>query len=171
MCFDQFLTFLEDIKMSFHEKNAWACLIAIVVVFVPYFLIVFQYPMAFVGWLVLAVIGLSVLLAVFHIVNALATRSIRQRGDTPAQDELDRLIELRAAKLSGIVLAVVVVVWSLSAMFGVPTIAGEGTASSQFAIPIMQVMIAIHLLFAGFVVANLAYYGSIVAGYRRLLHG
>ncbi len=156
--------------MSFHEKSAWACLISIVVVFVPYFLIVFQQPMAF-GLLVLAVVLLSVLLSAFHIVNALMTRSIRTTGDIPPHDELDRLIELQAAKLSGIVLAIAVVSWSLSAMVRVPVLAGEGTTPSQFAIPGIQALTAIHLLFAGFVVANLAYYGSIIAGYRRSLHG
>ncbi len=156
--------------MSFHEKSAWACLLSIVVVFVPYFLIVFQYPLAF-GLLVLAVVILCVLLSAFHIVNALVTRSIRTTGDTPLQDELDRLIELRAAKFSGIVLATVTIVWFFGALFEVLAVAGEVAASSQFTISALSALIAIHLLFAGFVLANLAYYGSIVVGYRRLLHG
>lgn len=157
--------------MSFHEKSAWACLISMVAVFVPYFWVVFHQPLAYLGLLVLAVIVQVVLLVVFHVVNALTTHSIRQRGDAPPQDELDRLIELRAAKLSGGVLAVVVAVWSLGALFGVLVIAGDGATGSHFTIPVLQTLVAIHLLFAGFVLANLAYYGSIVVGYRRLLHG
>ena len=42
--------------MSFHEKSAWACLAAILLVFVPFFVVVFAvpgYPIvipAFIGW-------------------------------------------------------------------------------------------------------------------------
>lgn len=168
--------------MGFHEKSAWACLVAVLLVFVPYFVLVFQYPMAFVGLFVLAVAGLVALLTSFHIVNSLVTASLRRTGETPPHDELDRTIELRAAKLSGVVLGVVVVVWSIVAMYGAPTIGvreisnvamakGVENDASQFAIPVLSVLTAIHLLFAGFVVANVAYYGTIVAGYRRLAHG
>jgi hypothetical protein len=167
--------------MSFHEKSAWACLISIVLVFAPYLTIVLQRPMAFVGLFPLAVIVLVVLLTAFHIVNAIVTRSIRKTGDVPPHDELDRMIELQAAKLSGIVLATVVAAWSIAAMFGVPAagvgelvgtgVAGDVAAPSQFAIPVIQALTAIHMLFGGFVIANIAYYGSIVAGYRRLAHG
>ena len=168
--------------MGFHEKSAWACLVAVVLVFVPYFVMVFRYPMAFVGLFVLAVVGLIALLTIFHIVNSLVTASIRKTGETPPHDELDRTIELRAAKLSGIVLGVVVVVWSIIAMYGAPTIGvleianaaaagGVENDASQFAIPVLSALTAIHVLFAGFVAANVAYYGTIVAGYRRLAHG
>lgn len=166
--------------MSFHEKSAWACLIPIVAVYVPYFWVVFQYPIAF-GLFAVAAIILAVLLAAFHIVNALATRSIRKTGDVPPFDELDRTIELRAAKLSGIVLAVAVMVWCTIAMFGVlavgvsevvhAEVAGDAATPSGFVVPVMLALTAIHALFAGFVIANIAYYGSIVAGYRRLAHG
>ena len=74
---------------------------SIVLAFVPYFWIVFRFPMAFVGVFVLAVVVLVALLVAFHVVNAMATASIRNTGDVPSPDELDRLIELRAAKLSG----------------------------------------------------------------------
>ncbi len=167
--------------MSFHEKSAWACLVSVVLVFVPYFVFVFQYPMAFVGLFVLAVVGLVALLTSFHVVNSLVTASIRKTGNTPPHDELDRTIELRAAKLSGIVLSVVVLAWSIIAMFGIPAAgvrevvnaneAGGVVSASQFAIPVLYVLTAIHLLFAGFVTANMTYYGTIVAGYRRLADG
>jgi hypothetical protein len=167
--------------MGFHEKSAWACLISIVLVYIAYFALVFQHPMAFVGLFPLAAIILAVLLTVFHIVNALVTRSIRQTGDVPPHDELDRMIELRAAKMSGIVLGVAVMVWCMFAMFVVPVIGvGElahtkvpdaAAAPSQFRIPVSQALTAIQMLFAGFVIANVAYYGSIIAGYRRMADG
>ena len=168
--------------MGFHEKSAWACLVAVVLVFVPYFFMVFRHPMAFVGLFVLATVGLVVLLTTFHLLNSLATASIRKAGKTPPHDELDRSIELRAAKLSGAVLGVVVVVWLIIAMYGAPAIgvmqhadavAGVGAEGdpSQFAIPVLSALTAIHMLFAGFVVANVTYYGTIVVGYRSLANG
>ena len=167
--------------MNFHEKSAWACGAAILLVFVPYFAIVFRHPMAFVGLFILAVVGLVALLGVFHVVNAIATPSIRKTGDTPAPDELDRIIELRAAKLSGTVLATVVLTWSIIAMFGIPALgvgeianenaAGEVLSPADFAIPVTQAVFWVHLLFAGFVIANITYYGGIVAAYRRLANG
>lgn len=156
--------------MNFHEKSAWACLLSIVVIYGPYFLLVFRYPMAYIGLFGLAVIALAVLLAVFHIINAIVTPSIRNKGDMPAQDELDRMIEMRAAKLSGIVLSVAVMVWCLIAMFVLPTL-GISEQAATFAIPVIQALTGIQLLFAGFVVANLVYYGTIVASYRSVSYG
>ena len=106
--------------MSFHEKSALACLISICCIYVPYFVLVFRFPMAAIGLFGVSAIGLVALLAAFHIVNAIATRSIRTTGKVPPIDELDQRIELKAAK------------W------------------------------------AGFVFANIAYYGGIVFGYRRI---
>ena len=164
--------------MSFHEKSAWACLVSIVLVFVPYLAIVLQQPLAF-GLLAAAVIILAVILTAFHIVNAIVTRSIRETGDTPPHDELDRMIELRASKRAGVVLAVAVMGWCLGAMVLAPALASDALGSgatiapalSQLRVPVSQALIAIHLLFAGFVIANTVYYGSIVASYRRLAHG
>lgn len=137
--------------------------------------------MAFVGWFLLAVVGLVTLLVGFHVVNALATPTIRRTGDTPAPDELDRIIELRAAKLSGTILATVVMTWSIIAMFGIPAVgvaevvtesaAGKAVSPAGFAVPVTQAVFWVHLLFAGFVIANITYYGGIVAAYRRLAHG
>jgi len=167
--------------MSFHEKSAWACLIAVLLVFVPYFALVLRYPMAFVALFVLAVFVLVALLAGFHIFNSLLTPSIRETGDTPQHDELDRLIELRAAKLSGLVLGIAVLLWSIAAMFGAPA-AGVSefvkaqaenalVAPTQLVVPLSFALTAIHLLFASFVAANVIYYGTIIAGYRRLADG
>ncbi len=166
--------------MSFHEKSAWVCLVAIVLVFGPYLVVVVQQPLAF-GLLPVAVIILSMVLTAFHGVNAIMTRSIRQTGDTPPHDELDRLIELRASKRAGVVLAVAVMGWCLLAMLLAPILSSDGLAPgttpdtaptlAQLRVPMRQVLTAIHVLFAGFVIANTVYYGSIVASYRRLVHG
>jgi hypothetical protein len=50
--------------MSFHEKSALACLISICCVYVPYFFLVFRFPMAALGLFWVAAIGLAALLAV-----------------------------------------------------------------------------------------------------------
>ncbi|MBL4942419.1 MAG: hypothetical protein JKY81_12245 [Colwellia sp.] len=165
--------------MSFHEKSAWACLVSILLAYTPYFWMVFQHPMAAVGLFVLSAIILAVLLTAFHIVNALATRSIRKAGDMPAHDELDRIIELQASKLSGIVLAFVVVTWCITVIYGVLGISevahaetlGDPLTTSRLVVPVMDILSGVHALFAGFVIANLVYYGRIVAGYRKLARG
>lgn len=166
--------------MGFQERNAWACGCFTLAAFTPYFWLVFGNPMAYATLFTIAVFGLVVLLIGFHSVNSMASDSIRKSGDVPAQDELDRIIEFRAAKLAGIVLATVVLIWAIAAMVGVPaegfantaTASSEGVANaSDFAIPATKVMCWVHLLFAGFVISNVTYYGGIVAGYRRLTNG
>ena len=166
--------------MGYKERSAWACLWSIIVVFTPYFGFVFNYPMAYVALFATAVVGLVALLIGFHIVNSIATASIRRAGDVPVPDELDRTIELRAAKLAGIILAAAVLGWSIAAMVGVPAAAVSNIAptnadrvvtASDFAVAVPEVMRWIHTLFAGFVISNVTYYGAIVIGYRRLAHG
>jgi hypothetical protein len=166
--------------MGYQERNAWACGCSILVVFTLYFWVVFRNPMAYIALFAVAVFCLVALLIGFHIVNSIATASIRNSGDVPAPDELDRTIELRAAKLAGIILSIVVLSWSIAAMLGVPA---EGVANiaaaapqgavnaSDFAIPVTKAMLWVHLLFAGFVASNVAYYGAIVVGYRGLANG
>lgn len=164
--------------MSFHEKSALACLISICSVYVPYFIFVFRFPMAALGLFWVSAIGLMVLLAAFHFVNAIATRSIRTTGDVPPVDELDHRIELQAAKWSGFILAFTVVTWILVAMYSMPVIGGGElqhakatggeVSQSNFAIPVFTAMAAVHWLFAGFVFANIAYYCGIVFGYRKI---
>ena len=160
--------------MGYQEKSAWACSGSILVVFVPYFLAVFQAPMAYVALFVMAVVGLVALLAGFHIINAIVSASIRKSGDVPKPDELDRIIELRAAKLSGIVLGVVVLMWLCTVMLWFPVMgireiaAAAEPVAADFSVPVVKAMLWVHGLFAGFVVANLVYYGAIVASYRRL---
>jgi len=168
--------------MSFHEKSAWACLLGIALVFIPYFVVVFRYPMAFASLFVLAVIVQVVFMVAFHGVNAILSPSIRKTGGSPPKDELDRLIEFRAARISGVVLGLVVISWCMIAMYCAPALgvreiilanANEGTdlPPSKFAIPVFDVLLAVHVLFAGFVIANLVYYGTIVVSYRRLANG
>lgn len=164
--------------MGFHEKSASACLLAIVLVYGPYFWMVFQHPYAGLGLFVVAVIALVVLLMTFHIINAITSRSIRKSGDLPPHDELDSLIELRAAKTSSFVLAFVVVGWCIVTMYGAlgASISAAETVTSSstqpmLVFPLDDALTGIHALFAGFVVANITYYGSIVLGYRRLAFG
>ena len=165
--------------MGFHEKSAWACLLGIALVFTPYFVIVFRSPTAFVGLFVLAVIVQVIFMTVFHTVNAIMSHSIRKTGDAPPRDELDRMIELRAAKISGVILGLVVISWCMIAMFAAPVqeialgkaLDGAELSTTQFAIPLANVLLAVHVLFAGFVMANLVYYGSIVVSYRKLANG
>lgn len=168
--------------MGFQEKSAWACLLGTALVFTPYFVIVFRSPAAFVGLFVLALIVQVIFMAVFHTINSIMSRSIRKTGDAPPRDELDRMIELRAAKISGVILGTVVISWCIIAMFSAPGMAvqeialakaldGAEMSTTQFAIPLANVLLAVHMLFAGFVMANLVYYGSIVVSYRRLANG
>lgn len=166
--------------MGFREKNAWICGLSILIVFTPYFCWVFPNPMSHVGLFAMAVFCLVALLVGFHVVNAILTPSIRKTGDVPEADELDRLIELKASKFAGIVLAVAVLGWSISAMVGIPAQGVFNVVESQndnslnasdFGLSVNQGMRWVHLLFAGFVVSNLLYYARIVLGYRRLSHG
>jgi hypothetical protein len=164
--------------MSFHEKSALACLFSIGLVYVPYFVFVFRFPMATLGLFWVSAIGLVALLTAFHIVNAIATRSIRTTGEVPPVDELDHKIELKAAKWAGFILAFAVVTWILVAMYSIPLMGSsileqEQAMSSEvspsgYAIPMFRAMEAVNWLFAGFVLANIAYYGGIVFGYRRV---
>lgn len=164
--------------MGFHEKSALACLISIGVVYVPYFAVVFRSPMAALGLFWIAAAALVVLLAAFHIANGLATRTIRTTGNVPNLDELDQRIELQAAKWAGFTLACAVVTWVMIVMHWLPisghelagfaTPIGSTPTPSHFAIPVVRAMATVHWLFAGFVIANIAYYGGIVLGYRRI---
>jgi hypothetical protein len=164
--------------MSFHEKSAWACFVSICCLYVPYFFVVFRYPMAALGLIWVSAIALAVLLIVFHIVNAIATRSIRTTGEVPPLDELDQKIELTAAKWAGLILALAVVAWILVAMYAIPALgsaaleptsaAARDVSPSSYTVPMFTAMSAVHWLFAGFVISNIAYYGGIVFGYRRI---
>ncbi|MDP1798824.1 MAG: hypothetical protein Q8K78_15120 [Planctomycetaceae bacterium] len=164
--------------MSFHEKSAWVCLVSILCVYLPYFSLVCVFPMAALGLFWVAVAGLVVLLTVFHVVIAVATRSVRTTGGLPPVDELDEKIELKATKWASLILAFAVFTWVLVAMYSAPVIAHEAfeqakildpeAAAIPFAVPVFTAMAAIQWLFAGCVFANVIYYGGIVIGYRSL---
>jgi len=164
--------------MSFHEKSALVCLVSISLIYGPYFVVVSRFPMASLGLFWVAAGGLVMVLTLFHIANALATRSIRTTGNVPSADELDQRIELKASKGAGFILAFAVMSWILYAMYTIPVVGQsvreEGLAGGvelspfNFVLPVFTAMLAVQWLFAGFVVANLVYYGGIVIGYRRL---
>jgi hypothetical protein len=158
--------------MSFPEKNAWACFGALLVVYLPYFSFVLRQPLAFPVLFIVAVVALVVLLAAFHTINAIATRRIRQTGETPQEDEMDRQIATNAGRFSGAVLAVLVLIWCLAAMFGMPASAVQFAAKGEaFAVPVATALLWVHALFGGFVAANLAYYGRMIISYRAVAHG
>lgn len=150
--------------MNFQEKSAWICLLSILGIYTPCFLVVLREPLAGPGLFMAAAIGQALLLTLFHVVNAIATRSIRTTGSTPAPDELDRAIEGTAARWAGFVLAFAVMSWILTTWFAVLVTAGAPDA----AVPIGTALSAVHWLFAGFVFANIVYYGAIVVGHRWL---
>jgi hypothetical protein len=163
--------------MGYQEKSAATCLISICLVYLPYFAFSFRFPMAGLGLIWLSVIGMVVMLVGFHVVIAVATRSMRRSGAAPVIDELDEKIQLTAAKWASLILAFAVLTWVFVAMYSIPVIGagvfenakatGRGGLASDFAIPVVTAMAAVHWLFAGFVFANAVYYGGIVVGYRR----
>ena len=186
--------------MSFHEKSAWACLSSILLVYIPYFVIVFSNP----GYLVIppafigAVIVLVVILVVSHTAIAIRSARIRKTGKVPEPDEREIGIELKAMKICSYVLSVVVITWCISAYVGTPiarvkhhrAIAslnelqpderqelagqaltdqdhGDPSPSNLLPIPAHDALFFIHVLWMGFIIANIVYYAVIVFGYRR----
>lgn len=161
--------------MGFHEKSAWACLIGICGAYVPYFVAVSRAPLAGLALFWLSAAGLTALLTAFFVINAIASRSLFASGGVPPVDELDQRIERTAAKWAGFALAFAVMIWILGAMYLLPLTSGQvepppgnANAGASPSIPLSEAMQAVHWLFAGFVVANLVYYGGIVLGYRRM---
>ena len=103
--------------MGCQERYAWACVCSILVVFTIYFWFVLNSPMAHAALFPIAVAASVALLIGFQIVNSIVNSSIRNSGNVPLPDELDRIIELRASKLAGIFLAKAVMAWGIVAMF------------------------------------------------------
>ena len=177
--------------MSFHEKSAWACLGAILLVYIPFFLLVFStpgYPVV-VGAFVGSVVAMVAILVTVHIVFAISSKRIRETGDVPPLDEMEVGIELRAMKIASFLLASIVILWCIVAYVGIPVsgitdlvqqataAAADPETAEAFApnpsieglLPVSghDALFAVHVLFAGFVLANVVYYASIVTGYRR----
>jgi hypothetical protein len=98
--------------------------------------------------------------------------------DTPPVDELDQRIELRAAKWASVTLASAVVTWILYAMYSMPAIGagvfeqvtanGAEVSSSDFAVPVFMAWQPFSGCSPDSYFANVAYYGGIVIGYRRV---
>lgn len=161
--------------MSFHEKNAWACFLGLLVVYVPYFAISIVYPSASFPLYFGAICALMVVLAVFHSANALITKLIRTSGKTAHLDELDSSIEIKSARFAGLTLGFIVTMWSLFALTGLAALISHALPLeaepmenlSLVKIPVLPVIAGFQILFAGFVIANLVYYGGIIYGYRR----
>ena len=163
--------------MTFYEKNAWFCFFALLIVYVPYFVFSFMDPAISFPLYFAAVAMLIVVLVLFHAVNAVSSPRIRKTGSSPPKDERDAGIEINSAKFAGIVLSVVVTFWSLAALVGLAALISHSMPLQaepmknlgSVKIPVMPVLLGFHVLFAGFVVANLCYYASIIYGYRRYL--
>jgi hypothetical protein len=164
------------ISMSFHEKNAWFCVLALLLVFIPYFVLVHQTPVASIIFLIVSVVFLAVLLGGFHLINSLVCAAkTGANGESQALDERDKIFELKATKLSAIVLGSFTITWCLNAFLQIPW---QGFANmelapaadpplSTFSISSMDALWWVQVLFAGVVVANLAYYTSLIFQYRR----
>jgi uncharacterized membrane protein len=170
--------------MGFREKNAWICVVSILFVFTPYFYFSLQDPVEHLPIFFMTVLGLVFLLVVFHTINAIGTKSIRDSGNAPQLDELDKFIELQASKWGGIVLATLVLSWSVIAMVSIPVeppselskvsssrLAPATFEELDFKVSASQARFGINLLFAGFVFSSLVYYGKIIASYRGISNG
>ena len=138
--------------MSFREKSQWVALLAVVVVFAQYFARVLPVHGAdvapqHVARFVAAIIALVLVQIVGQAVLAAANRRDAARG--VQQDERDRLIDLRAARISLHVLGVAVFTALVTAM----------TVPGNFAV--------VHVLFGGWVLAQAVELGARIALYRR----
>ena len=162
--------------MNYHEKSAWVCAICILAVYAPYFVFVWFQPEFYFALFIAATVGIIVLMAGFHSAIALSTRNVLESGDTPPRDEMDQAIESRAAKISGVLLGAFVMLWCFNAFILIPAnafevnekVVDDPSLIQTMTLPMGKVVFAVHVLFAGFVISNLVYYGSIIFGYRRL---
>ena len=146
-------------NLSFREKSLWASLIAILVVFSPYFAINFSHLLTgdpeisdtfvAIGTFVAAVLFLVVIMVVLHILIALSTRY-------EDEDERDRFIELTATRNAHWVLSVGVWV----------TLAAPGASAIGW-LPPMSTLLFAHLIFAAFVLAEVVGIVSQLIQYRR----
>ena len=142
--------------MSFREKSAWACLITLLAVQVPYFLHVLPLfargsaaPAELWGPFVGAIVAQVVLLAAIHIGLA------RQASREP-RDERDAAIDSRATRRAYALLSVEMCLLMFSTLWFGPAV--SITALGQFVL-------------AGWVLAEVARYLSQLWDYRREVHG
>ena len=108
--------------MSYHEKSAWITLVPILLVFVPYFLLVYLMPPVALPALIVAIVCLVVLLAILHTMLALSMRKVWETGDEPKRDEMENRFDQTALKIAGYFLSVVVLLWCLNALVGIPVL-------------------------------------------------
>jgi hypothetical protein len=160
--------------MTIHERSAWISIGAILMLYIPYFIDVNAQPMVSLYRFWGVGIGMAVIMALFHAIDAVMHVVQKRGGAIQLVDELDRAIQHNAMAISGILLAVVVVVWVIVMMYALPLFGSsvvETTSdyvNAYVAWPIDQVMRAIQWLFAGFVMANLVFYGVVIAQYRSM---
>jgi len=160
--------------MSIHEKSAWVSIVAILGLYIPYFMVVDVHPLQGLYRFWVVGIGMAVIMGVFRAVDAIVQVVQQRAGTMVVVDELDRLIQYKAALLSGVILACVVVIWVIGMMYVLPlhaTTMVETTSDgvySHAAWPITDVMRTVHWLFAGFVATNLLYYVAIIVQYRSM---
>lgn len=143
-------------EMSFREKSAWAYLVSIGAVYVPYFTFIFKLALAgelsllrMTGAFIVATLALIVLSAVYQIVIRIRTRA-------EAKDERDIAIESRAFRSAHWTL--VVLLWLL--------VPGTTLLSPLFPQLITLVFVG-QLGLLAFVVSELVHYATQILGYRR----
>ncbi len=148
--------------INFHEKSAWAVLISTVVIYGAYFVAVFAMPAAEVGapitlffLLVGAVVAQIIALTVSHILFAV-------REAPEAEDERDRLIDLKSDRVGAWVLAA-------GAMLIVLALIAGGTigAASDSSWNIPGPFIMGNLLLLVFVLSEIVKRVSQVVHYRK----
>ena len=138
--------------MSFREKTQWIALLAVFVVFARYFAQALPaHGPDIAPQDVVRFIGAIVLLVVLQVVGqaALAIASRREAARGIQQDERDMLIGLRASRISLHVLGVAVFTALVTAL----------TVPGNFAF--------VHVLFGGWVLAQVVELAARVAMYRR----
>lgn len=160
--------------MAIHERSAWVSIGAILALYIPYFMDVNAHPMESLYRFWGVGIGIAVIMALFHTIDAII-HVIQKRSDAmQLVDELDQAIHHNATAVSGGLLAVVVVAWVIGMMYALPVLGvsvvettSEGI-DTYIAWSIPQMMRAVQWLFAGFVLSNLVFYGMVIVQYRRL---
>jgi len=160
--------------MSFREKSAWGCLAAILLIYVPYFSSVIENPAVSLFRFWISVVLIASLLIGYHILAAATDREVRANEDEPPFDELDRAIDLKASKIAGTFLGFFVLTWVIVALVNFPLLVGQANevlAEEAFVISGTTALYAINALFGVFVLANVVFYGVVIAGYRRIARG
>jgi len=163
--------------MSFQEKNAWVCLLAILAVYIPYFSSSLREPTPSIVPFVAAVVFFVVLFIVFYALNANFSKQMGGVDQEPKRDEREQYIDLKASKIAGFFLAAWVIVWCVNAMFlfqfvefSTPATKASFDSTTSISLVSISGIVAIwwvNLLFAGFILANAVQYATLIFFYRR----